>query len=273
MILETTMATLRIGRGLTSRAIYPLNLHSATGRSIASARTLLLTRLSSTHTDASSPSPSSSPSATSSTPQNQNNSSSLKLSPTTRKVLRVIGRTFGYDSMESTALKVSEYLYEECAKQFEKDKDFYIQVCQMPENYQTWFSVTLLHVWMLMVRLRAEGSGKSFTQELVNRFFDDAEKRIRAHGISSERIVTSYMKDLLQQFHGFVVAFDEGMCKDDPVLAAAIWRNMFASTTGEATHLAYMVHYVREQLKLLDDMESENVKMGRVGFGSPKLDL
>jgi cytochrome b pre-mRNA-processing protein 3 len=99
---------------------------------------------------------------------------------------------------------------------------------------------------MLMVRLRAEDHGKIYIQELVNRFFEDAEERIRLHGVrdrcktlltktianksnyvlqvTSGRIVNSYVKDLLAQFHGGVVAYDEGMCKDDPVLAAALWR-------------------------------------------------
>lgn len=97
-----------------------------------------------------------------------------------------------------------------------------------------------------MVRLRAEDHGKIYIQELVNRFFEDAEERIRLHGVrlrcktlltktianknnyvlqvTSGRIVNSYVKDLLAQFHGGVVAYDEGMCKDDPVLAAALWR-------------------------------------------------
>lgn len=34
-----------------------------------------------------------------------------------------------------------------------------------------------------MVRLRAEDHGKIYIQELVNRFFEDAEDRIRSHGV------------------------------------------------------------------------------------------
>lgn len=96
--------------------------------------------------------------------------------------------------------------------------------CNLPDNFQSWFSITQLHVWMLMVHLRAEGQGKLYIQELVNRFFEDAEIRIRDHGITQQKVITSYIKDLLAQFHGGVVAYDEGMCKDDPVLAAALWR-------------------------------------------------
>lgn len=35
-----------------------------------------------------------------------------------------------------------------------------------------------------MVHLRAEGQGKLYIQEVVNRFFEDAEARIRDHGVS-----------------------------------------------------------------------------------------
>lgn len=35
-----------------------------------------------------------------------------------------------------------------------------------------------------MVRLRSEKNGRQHIQELVNRFFDDAEFRIRDHEVS-----------------------------------------------------------------------------------------
>jgi cytochrome b pre-mRNA-processing protein 3 len=37
-----------------------------------------------------------------------------------------------------------------------------------------------------MVHLRAEKRGKLYTQELVNRLFEDAEARIREHGVRKD---------------------------------------------------------------------------------------
>ncbi|RUS24653.1 ubiquinol-cytochrome C chaperone-domain-containing protein [Jimgerdemannia flammicorona] len=128
----------------------------------------------------------------------------------------------GYYTISSTAIQVSHELYALCARQAEERCDFYVTACDLPDNYQTWFAITQLHVWMLMVRLRAEKDSKIYTQELVNRLFEDVEERMRGHGISG-RIVVGYIKDLIAQFHGSVVTYDEGMCKDDPVLAAALW--------------------------------------------------
>lgn len=44
-----------------------------------------------------------------------------------------------------------------------------------------------------MVRLRAEKNGKLLIQELVNRLFEDAEDRIRAHDVNV--LETSKMSD------------------------------------------------------------------------------
>ncbi|KAI9288934.1 hypothetical protein BC943DRAFT_272319, partial [Umbelopsis sp. AD052] len=104
-------------------------------------------------------------------------------SETTKKVVFGIARMLGYYSTSSTAIRTSRDLYNVCAKQVEENKKFYHQDCNLPDNFQTWFSITQVHVWMLMVRLRAEDHGKIYIQELVNRFFEDAEDRIRSHGV------------------------------------------------------------------------------------------
>lgn len=148
------------------------------------------------------------------------------------------------------------------------NKILYIE-CNLPDNFQSWFSVTQLHVWMLMVHLRAEKQGKLYTQELVNRFFEDAEARIRDHGITQQKVINSYIKDLLAQFHGGVVAYDEGMCKDDPVLAAALWRNLFAISSNNATDLALVVQYIRRELQSLEKYGGENLNAGLVKFEKP----
>lgn len=117
-----------------------------------------------------------------------------------------LARLMGYYSTSSTAIRASHDLYNVCAKQVEENKKFYLEgsptaywhlwkltllidlssaECNLPDNFQTWFSITQLHVWMLMVRLRAETHGKIYIQELVNRFFEDAEERIRLHGVSA----------------------------------------------------------------------------------------
>ncbi|CAG8486260.1 8862_t:CDS:2 [Ambispora leptoticha] len=138
----------------------------------------------------------------------------------------------------------------------------------LPDTFQTWFTITQLHVWMLMVRLRPEKDGKVFSQYLVDEFFDDAEKRIRQdYNIKSSRFVTRYMKIFREQFKGGILAYDEAIFNSDPVLAAALWRNIF-NASGSAQNTAFLVEYVRNSLQMLDnlnwtDLDSKNVKFLR----------
>ncbi|KAI7866031.1 ubiquinol-cytochrome C chaperone-domain-containing protein [Spinellus fusiger] len=190
-------------------------------------------------------------------------------SESTKSLVYGLARLMGYYSEGSTAIRSSHDLYQLCSKQLDLNKDFFIQTCHLPDNFQTWFSVTQLHVWMLMVRLRAEDNGKLYIQEIVNRFFDDTEDKIREYGISQQRVIKSYIKDLLAQFHGGVVAYDEGMCKEDPVLAAALWRNLFAPSANNAADLANMVHYIRRELKALESIDGEQLNAGKATFSRP----
>jgi len=63
-------------------------------------------------------------------------------------------------------------------------------------------------------------------------------------------------KDRVMAFHGGILAYDEGMCKSDPVLAAALWRNVYTETRYDAG-LAFLVRYVRRELGRLDNVKKE----------------
>jgi len=54
--------------------------------------------------------------------------------------------------------------------------------CALSPTFQSWFTVTNLHVWLLTVRLRALPAllGLSHIQGLIDHFFQDVEERVRA---------------------------------------------------------------------------------------------
>ncbi|KAF9107070.1 Protein cbp3, mitochondrial, partial [Mortierella sp. AM989] len=183
-------------------------------------------------------------------------------------LLRSLAMITGHYTISQTAMRSTHNFYEICALQLQDKKSFWIDTCGLPDNFQTWFSVTHLHVWLLMVRIRAENQGKVFQQQLVNHFFHDIEDRMRYnHKISSGRIISTYMHDFLAQFHGGVLAYDEGMCKDDPIMAAALWRNLFTSS-GTPHQIAILVDYVRKELQVLDVMSSEEFLESKKLFGT-----
>jgi hypothetical protein len=62
-----------------------------------------------------------------------------------------------------------------------------LSACKLPDNYQTWFSVTALHLWMVIVRLRPETHGEIYNETLINTFFEDMEWRMcNIYGVSKK---------------------------------------------------------------------------------------
>lgn len=53
--------------------------------------------------------------------------------------------------------------------------------CHLPPTFQSWFTVTNLHVWILTTRLRALPAphGQAYVQGLIDHFFLDVEDRVR----------------------------------------------------------------------------------------------
>jgi cytochrome b pre-mRNA-processing protein 3 len=53
--------------------------------------------------------------------------------------------------------------------------------CHLPPTFQSWFTVTNLHVWILTTRLRALPTphGQVYVQGLIDHFFLDVEDRVR----------------------------------------------------------------------------------------------
>lgn len=53
-------------------------------------------------------------------------------------------------------------------------------VCDRPKTFMSWAQVTVLHIWMLIVRIRAfePNRVKTWQQHFVDHFFYDAEGKM-----------------------------------------------------------------------------------------------
>lgn len=71
-----------------------------------------------------------------------------------------------------------------------------------------------------------------------------------------------------------IAGLDEGFVKDDAVLAAAIWRNIFdASESVDFEVLATIVSYVRRVIAGLDKIDDATLESGNIYFGRPDEEL
>ncbi|KAK0218757.1 hypothetical protein IW262DRAFT_1317584 [Armillaria fumosa] len=191
----------------------------------------------------------------------------VESSPTTRWWFMKFVNLLGYGTPKQLAGRRTFPLYARlCAAAPDAEMTFWHQDCDLPPTFQSWFTVTNLHTWMLAVRFRALPSphGKEYVQGLVDHFFLDIEDRIRAvlqppskptepytfassfytnpnapttgpdgkpirRRAAPERLVSRQMKIFKEQWAGMWMSLDHAMVKGDMELAAAVWRNLLGA--------------------------------------------
>ncbi|VVT57509.1 uncharacterized protein SAPINGB_P005731 [Magnusiomyces paraingens] len=156
-----------------------------------------------------------------------------------------------------------------------KTAKFYYGDLQLPQTFAQQFQITALHVWMLFVRMRAmpRTIGKEYQQKLVDTIFSDMEKRLSTElRIRSGSIIERYKKDFNLQLRGSVMSYDEGFFLDDATLASALWRNLFSGRPEiDESFLEQLVHYIRTQLYVLQNISDFDFSRGRFHFIDPSL--
>ncbi|KAH0614686.1 uncharacterized protein H6S33_000322 [Morchella sextelata] len=179
------------------------------------------------------------------------------------------------------AYGVTQELYNECVAQaaylegaeLSPSARFWYETCKRKPTFVAWAQVTVLHMWMLVVRFRAfePENVQTWQQHFVDHFFYDSEgKMIQDYKLTSGGQRKKYLKDLYAQYRGMIAGYDEGLVKGDAVLAAAIWRNVFdADPDVDVELLAMITSYVRRCVAGLDKVEDEVVHAGKIKFGSP----
>lgn len=132
----------------------------------------------------------------------------------------------------------------------------------LPNTFNSWFLVTELHVWMLLVRAMAQGAesgedGRFMRNCIVEAMWADVNTRAKKLGSQNPGGVRNQIQVLSQQFQAALITYDEGICGDDVVLAGALWRRFFAMECDDFEQLEQMVRYVRFQVCQLDALPRE----------------
>ncbi|PBP25489.1 hypothetical protein BUE80_DR003624 [Diplocarpon rosae] len=209
-----------------------------------------------------------------------------------QKVQMVTGRA----TETYTAYGATEILYKECARQADytipqaansdqevlKTEDgedlgvgsgWWLTEAGLKPTFSTWSQVTMLHMYLLSVRLRCfpAASAQPWQQHLLDHFFYDAENRMTiSHNMHARGTRNKYLKDLFVQWRGLLAAYDEGLVKGDAVLAAAIWRNIYKAIDDvDIRTLAQIVSYMRRALKGLDSLPDSEIGQAALVFGNP----
>jgi len=142
----------------------------------------------------------------------------------------------------------------------------------LQESFHTWYAITVLHLWMVFVRLRRDGrAGQELSQTIFDNFWADAEARMVESKISNPITLSRAVKHFTRVYYGAVVAYDESLGSHDDadmLLAEALWRNIFGMEEIEAVPLEEFVEYVRRELTNLDGTQNVVIH-GSLVWGPP----
>lgn len=155
----------------------------------------------------------------------------------------------------------SYYLYESVADHLNY-ADFFDKF-DMPNTFNSWFLITELHVWMLLVRSMAEGAeknqdGRFMRNTIVEAMWTDVSSRAKKLAAHNPSRVRQQTEMLSQQFQAALINYDEGLLGDDKTLAGALWRRFFVKEeTCDLEKIELLVKYVRSQMDVLERMAPE----------------
>ena len=170
----------------------------------------------------------------------------------------------GFYSAESVNQRAADRLYAAITAQC--DGEAFTRAFEIERSFRGEHSALVLHVWLVLRRLREEGeSGKALAQVLYDTFQDDVEHRVHAEGVRVR--VNKWLNELEQGFYGSALAYDNALTGGSGDLAKVLHRNVFHGEGdvggGRAKKLE---RYIRRELGCLAATDGKAVREGRLRF-------
>src|SRR4051794_21990796 len=136
----------------------------------------------------------------------------------------------------------------------------------VPDTVDGRFDMLLLHLWMVLRRMRRGGQGGELSQALFDHFCADMGGNLREMGVG-DLTVPKRMQKFGEAFYGRAAAYDSALDQGEEPLAQALRKNILdGGDIGQAGQLAAYAKAVIAALAGLDDV---SVGTGSWRFPSP----
>jgi cytochrome b pre-mRNA-processing protein 3 len=142
----------------------------------------------------------------------------------------------------------------------------FYQAIGVPDTVNGRFDMVLLHLWMVLRRLRPVEGGADLSQALFDHFCGDMDANLREMGVG-DLTVPKRMQKFGEAFYGRAAAYDPALDAGGEPLAQALCKNILdGRDIGHARQLAAYANAVIAALAGLDDTAVGN---GSWRFPSP----
>jgi cytochrome b pre-mRNA-processing protein 3 len=138
----------------------------------------------------------------------------------------------------------------------------------VPDTVNGRFDMVLLHLWLVLRRLRMSTDGTALAQALFDHFCSDMDDNLREMGVG-DLAVPKRMVKFAEAFYGRTAAYDAALKAGGSELAQALARNVLLVT--EATPAAPLAGYVQAAVRNLETIDDKRLLNGEWTFADPKV--
>lgn len=137
----------------------------------------------------------------------------------------------------------------------------------VPDSVDGRFDMVVVHVWLLLERLRAMGEVcQGLQMTLQEALFADMDRSLREMGVG-DLAVGRHVKDMAGAWFGRLQAYDRALESNDPGhFAEALVRNVWRGAAPEPAIVGAMVEYVLQQHAHLGEQDGMVLCEGHVDF-------
>lgn len=186
-------------------------------------------------------------------------------------IRRIVLKMMLFYSKQSKSIRGANVIYRRVLSQV--DKPAIYEVFSLEKTFRMTFSLLVLHMWLCLRRLKAEGKdGVELGQYVYEIYNHDVELRVSKAGVNL--LLTKWMKELEKIFYGNIVAYDAALLPEatHEELTEVIWRNIFSddgTSKPDAAALRTvqaMARYVRREISCLSLTDKEAMFSGNFMF-------
>ena len=137
---------------------------------------------------------------------------------------------------------------------------------RVPDTVNGRFDMVLLHLWLVLRRLRTAEGSAPLAQALFDHFCSDMDDNLRELGVS-DLSVPKKMLGFAEAFYGRTAAYDAALATGGSALEEALARNVLLNAdAAAATALATYVRAATERLAAIGDRQ---LLTGEWSFADP----
>ncbi len=136
----------------------------------------------------------------------------------------------------------------------------------VPDTVNGRFDLLVLHLWMVLRRVRPIEAGEELSQALFDRFCEDMDGNLREMGVG-DLTVPKRMQAFGEAFYGRTAAYDFALAAGREPLAQALCKNIL---NGEQIETARrLADYAETAIAALEGLSDVALRSGSFEFPSP----